>query len=142
MRGTQAHEYDSIVSVLRNISLRREFVVSQELLNETQSASGARVIAYEKAEIRPGFVNDTWILIVSGQAPCLNMKVELTPHIYVSCPEYWAIEVVGTLPSGFCLTAIRPYYETIVLTGITGSKGIEVIGSNRREVIDVSGGCS
>jgi hypothetical protein len=116
--------------------------MSQELLDTTIGSSSTRVIAYEKAEIVPGIAEGTWFLVVSGEAPCVNMKVSLAPRIYVSCPEYWGIEVVGTLPGGFCLTAMRPYSEVIPLGGVTGSKGIEVIGSNQQQTFDVSGGCS
>ena len=112
-----------------------------EALANLGTAQSSRVISYETAEIRPGFVNDTWFLIVSGEAPCLNMSVNLVPLIYISCPEYWGIEVVGTLPGGFCLTAMKPYVVTIPLSGITGSRGIELIGANRQEKFDVTGGC-
>jgi hypothetical protein len=116
--------------------------VSQQILDETIAATSGRVIAYQKANIVPGIVPGTFLLVVSGEARCWNMKVSLTPLIYVTCPDYWGIEVVGTLPGGFCLDAIKPYVLTILLSGITGSKGIEVIGANKRESFDVSGGCS
>jgi len=110
-------------------------------LAEQPAAQSSRLINFEKAEVRPGFVSGTFILIVSGEAPCLNMQVSLVPLIYVRCPEYWGIEVVGTLPDGFCLTAMKPYTVTLQLTGITGSDGIEVIGANKSQKIKVTGGC-
>ncbi len=116
--------------------------MTQELLDTTQQASSGRIISFDDAQVVPGILNGTFFLSVSGQAPCLNMTVSLMPLIYVRCPEYWEIEVVGALPSGFCLEAVRPYVVTIALTGITGSKGIEVLGSNDRRRFDVSGGCS
>lgn len=116
--------------------------MTQELLDSTKPASGGRVIAFEDAQVVPGIVKDTFFLSVSGQAPCLNMMVSLVPLVYVRCPEFWEIEVVGTLPSGFCLTAVRPYVVTIPLMGITGSQGIEVVGSNDRRRFEVLGGCS
>lgn len=115
--------------------------MAQFNLAEQPAAQSSRLINFEKAEVRPGFVSGTWILIVSGEAPCLNMDVSLIPLIYIRCPEFWGIEVVGTLPQGFCLTAMKPYLVTLPLTGITGSQGIEVIGANRSEQIKVSGGC-
>jgi hypothetical protein len=116
--------------------------MSQKLLDTTKSASSSRIIDYDGAEVVPGIVPDTWFLVIRGEAPCLNMEVSLAPLIYVTCPEYWGIEVVGTLAGGFCLDAIKPYVVTIPLSGITGSRGIEVIGTNRSETFDVSGGCS
>jgi len=32
------------------------------------------------------------------------MGVSLVPLIYVKQPEYWGIEVIGTLPGGICLS--------------------------------------
>lgn len=116
--------------------------MSQNLLEETIAASSSRVINYEMAEVVPGIVNGTFFLVVSGQAPCLNMNVALMPLIYIRCPDYWGIEVVGTLPGGFCLTAMRPFTVTIPLAGITGAKGVEVIGASGTEKFEVSGGCS
>ncbi|WP_084718285.1 hypothetical protein [Sphingomonas sanxanigenens] len=116
--------------------------MSQQLLSATKPSESSRVIDYENAEIVAGFVNDTFFLVVSGHAPCLNMDVTLSPLIYVTCPDYWGIEVVGTLKGGFCLTAIRPYTVSIPLAGITGSKGVELIGRSKSEQFDVTGGCS
>ena len=66
------------------------------------------------------------------------MTVRLSPLIYIRQPEYWGIEVVGSLP-GFCLTALAPYTVSIPLAGITGTKGIEVIGANKKQKIVVPG---
>ena len=100
-----------------------------------------RLIAFDDADVRPGFVPRTWFLTVTGEAPCANMEVRLVPLIYVQCPEYWGIEVVGCLPSGVCLRQVVPYRVTIPLNGIIGSRGIEVIGSNKRQEIEVADGC-
>jgi hypothetical protein len=34
-----------------------------------------------------------------------------------------------------------PFTVVIPLAGVTGSKGIEVLGANRNETFEVSGGC-
>ena len=75
-------------------------------------------------------------LVVSGTKHCLNMRVDLIPHHYVDVPEYWGIEVVGCLPTGVCLTAIGPYTATLTNMPV-GTKGIEVIGAQRRQKIDI-----
>ena len=112
-------------------------------ISQLRSASSSKLIAFDQAQVVPGIINDTYFLTVTGEAPCLNMEVALVPMIYIDCPEYWAIEVTGTLKGGICLTAIKPYQVTIPLAGITGSKGVEVVGGNRTEKIDVPGGnCS
>ncbi|HEX9942153.1 MAG TPA: hypothetical protein VGG03_09065 [Thermoanaerobaculia bacterium] len=105
------------------------------------ASQSCRLIDFKKAEVRPGIIPDTWFLIVSGEKPCINMEVSLVPLVYVRCPDYWGIEVVGCLPQGICLPAIGEYVVAIPLAGITGSEGIEVIGANRSEKIRVRGGC-
>jgi hypothetical protein len=88
----------------------------------------ARTIAKFKARARvvPGFVTNTFILIVWGKKPYLNMEVKLVPRVYVQQPDYWGIEVVGCVP-GIALPAIGVYNESLPLDGIQGKKGIEVI---------------
>jgi hypothetical protein len=73
-----------------------------------------------------------YVLVVAGTKPYLNMTVQLIPRVYVRQPEYWGIEVVGCLP-GLGLPALAPYTVSISLNGITGTKGIEVIGATRSE---------
>ncbi|MFC4119120.1 hypothetical protein [Nonomuraea zeae] len=100
-----------------------------------QSAS-VRLIDFEEARVVPGIVPNSFILIVSGTQPYLNMKVSLSPLVYIKQPEYWGIEVVGSLP-GIGLPATAPYTVSLPLDGILGTKGIEVIGANNRKTFDV-----
>lgn len=116
--------------------------MSHEILASTTASSSSRVISFDTAQVVGGFVNDTYFLIVTGEAPCLNMQVDLVPLIYIDCPDFWGIEVVGTLPGGFCLTAMKPFALTIPLNGVIGKSGIEVIGHNKRQTFEVPGGCS
>lgn len=75
--------------------------------------------------------------VVSGETPCANMEVTLSPLIYIQKPDYWGIEVVGHLDSGICLTAIKPYTASIRPAGIIGHKGIEDIGASKKKRIEV-----
>lgn len=77
-----------------------------------------------------------FILRVGGVKPYANMGVELVPVVYIRQPEFWEIEVVGTL-RGFGLPALAPYSVSLPLAGTLGSKGIEVVGATRRERFDV-----
>lgn len=95
-----------------------------------------RVIDFERAEVVGGTVNDTYFLNVSGTKPYTNMDVRLVPLVYVRQPEYWEIEVIGILP-GIGLPAEAPYSVSILLSGITGTKGVEVVGANKREKLNV-----
>jgi hypothetical protein len=106
------------------------------------AAESHRRLEFESVEITPGFIPGTFFLTVTGTRPCSNMRVTLSPRIYIRCPEYWGIEVVGHLPTGICLERTTPYSETIPLSGITGSVGIEVIGATRTEEHRVPGGCT
>lgn len=95
-----------------------------------------RLLNFDRAEVRPGFIPNTYFLVVSGTKPYLNMLVHLSPLIYIRKPEYWGIEVIGTL-SGIGLPATAPYHVFIPLDGITGTKGVEVIGATKRKKINV-----
>jgi hypothetical protein len=99
-------------------------------------AQSVRVISFKTAKVIPAFIPGTYVLIVTGTKPYLNMTVELSPLIYIRRPDYWGIEVVGSLP-GIGLPATAPYHVALPLDGIIGTKGIEVIGSNRRQKFDV-----
>jgi hypothetical protein len=106
------------------------------LFQDAPKSESARLIDFKEAEIRPGFVNDTYFLIVTGTKPYLNMEVRLMPLVYVQQPDYWGIEVVGTLP-GFGLPAEAEYTVSISIDGIRGKKGVEVIGATERKSLDV-----
>lgn len=105
------------------------------------ASKNCRLIDFDKVEVVPGFFPGTFFLIVSGQKPCINMEVSLVPVVYIRCPEYWQIEVIGCLPHGICLERIGPYSVAIPLAGITGSIGIEVVGAHKSEKVKVAGGC-
>jgi hypothetical protein len=99
--------------------------------------SSCRSIDFEAAEVRPGIVSGTYILIVRGTKPYLNMEVNLIPLVYIRQPEYWGIEVTGCLPGGIGLPATAPYIASLPLNGTIGTQGIEVIGATRTEKICV-----
>lgn len=103
------------------------------LFTDFPQAESSKRIDFTDVDVRPGIVNDTWILIVSGTKPFINMEIQLLPRVYVRQPEYWGIEVVGTLPGGIGLPATAPYSVPIPLAGIIGTDGIEVIGATRNE---------
>jgi hypothetical protein len=100
------------------------------------ASASVRLVNFTRAKVVPGFVSGTFILIVSGTKPYLNMTVELSPLIYIRRPDYWGIEVVGSL-HGIGLPTTSPYTVFIPLDGITGTKGVEVIGANKKQKIKV-----
>ena len=89
------------------------------------------------SQVVPGIVNNTYILVVSGKKPFLNMSVSLRALTYTRQPDYWGIEVLGYI-TGIRLPAIGTYHEFLPLDSIRGTKGIEVIWSGgETEKIDV-----
>jgi hypothetical protein len=100
-------------------------------------ASAFRLIDFSYADVvilesfPPQFV-----LRVSGTKPYANMTVQLVPLVYVQQPEYWEIEVVGSL-SGIGLPAEQPYEVSLAITSFLGTAGVEVVGASRRQKIDV-----
>ena len=110
---------------------------------EFEAAQSIRRIPFKTAKVVPGIVSGTHILIVSGETACVNMRVRLSPLIYIRCPEYWGIEVLGELKGGRCIVGIvpTPFTVSMQLTGVVGSKGIEVLGAGKPKRIKVAGGC-
>lgn len=98
--------------------------------------ASVRLIDFDDAKVVPGIVPETFILIVNGVKPYLNMDVKLVPLVYLKQPDYWGIEVIGML-NGFGLPAEAPYIESIPLDGIRGTMGIEVIGARKKQKLKV-----
>ncbi|MEV6973099.1 hypothetical protein [Kitasatospora sp. NPDC093806] len=107
-----------------------------ENYTDRPTSESVRIIDYEEARVVPGIVPETFILVVRGTLPYLNMTVRLSPLVYIRRPEYWGIEVIGSL-HGLGLTATAPYTVSLPLDGVLGTRGIEVIGANRTEQIAV-----
>lgn len=98
-----------------------------EALKTVESFRG---LDFDDARVVPGFVTGTYILIVSGEKPYLNMNVKLVPRIYVRQPEYWGFDIVGSIPGGIGLPAFGRYTAHKDLSGVTGTKGVEVFGTD------------
>lgn len=101
-------------------------------------AGSYRLLDFEWAEVvtlesfPPQF-----LLRVGGIKPYANMSVDLSPLVHIGQPEYWGIEVVGRLRGGILLPAEVPYEVSLPLSGIMGSRGVEVIGATRSEKIEI-----
>lgn len=101
------------------------------------SPQSCRVIDFDSAQVITLRTQPPQhVLIVRGEAPYLNMNVFLSPLVYIQQPEYWGIEVVGCLPE-VGLPTVTPYVTRLDLNGTIGTCGIEVIGANRSEKIDI-----
>jgi hypothetical protein len=101
-------------------------------------ADSQRLIDFDQAQIlTKGGLPPVFLLKVAGTKPFLNMEVELVPLVFVQQPEFWDIEVVGRLPGGIGLPPSAPYDVFLPLSGIIGSRGIEVKGATRSKKIEV-----
>jgi hypothetical protein len=102
-------------------------------------AQSCRLIDFERADVVSLMIYPPPppTLVVAGRKPWANMTVSLNPLRYVKQPEYWGIEVVGCMPP-IGQPAIIPYVVELVLAGITGTRGIEVIGATHTEKIELT----
>jgi hypothetical protein len=107
--------------------------------NDLPKAGSCRLIDFERAKVLALKTTDPpqYFLVVLGTKPFPNMEVSLVPRTYVQQPEYWGIEVVGLLPGGGGPDPTAPYVAAIPLAGITGTKGIEVIGARHSETREI-----
>jgi hypothetical protein len=99
-------------------------------------STSCRLIGFRTARVVPGIVPKTYFLIVEGTKPMATMKVELHPLIYIRQPEYWGIEVVGC-QNGIGLPTTTPYYLSLDITHLLGTRGIEVIGASGKKQFNV-----
>jgi hypothetical protein len=84
-----------------------------------------------QGKLVPGFINDTWIVIVAGKKLYLGTTVALDPLTYVRQPEYWEIEV-KECSDGITIPLISPYVASRDVTATMGTKGIELVFANER----------
>jgi hypothetical protein len=104
-----------------------------------------RIIEFEKAELRRLPFQDGVYLWVKGRMPASGFDARLSPRFYSNGrPDYWGIEVAAfasvdpdndTGDAGDSLN----FERSVPLTGITGTRGIAVIGANQVQRIDIDG---
>ena len=108
----------------------------QNVAPDDVSEKYCELVSLSSADVSAGIVNDTWFAFASGEAPCQNMNVQLSPLIYIEKPEYWGIQVIGCVGE-ICLPATKPYQVWLNVTDFRGHKGIEIIGSNQSIKLDI-----
>lgn len=120
-------------------------------MNSSQSGSlssvpNGRIIDFEKAELRRLPFQDSLYLWVKGRITETGHDVKLAPRLYRDRPDYWGIEVaVVKLPhpandpgDGDEQEQAFDFERSIPLTGVTGHKGISVIGANQVKQIEIT----
>jgi hypothetical protein len=105
-----------------------------------------QVISFEKAELRRLPFQDSLYLWVKGRMPATGFDPRLAPRIYSNGrPDYWGIEVAAFASINAANDADDAgdslmFERSVPLTGITGTRGVTVIGSNQVQRIDIDGG--
>jgi heat shock protein HslJ len=77
-------------------------------------------------------------LVVTGAKTGLQ-TVELAPRTYVQQPEYWGFEIRACPAAGPPPADPGPYEAAYFFTGSLGTKGIEIVGVNHSQRIDLPG---
>ena len=113
------------------------------------SVPNGRIIDFETAELRKLPFQDSLYLWVRGHLPGIGFEARLAPRIYHDRPDYWGIEVavihtpavMNPVPANDVDDAERGlvFERSVPLTGITGVRGITVIGANQVKRIEITG---
>lgn len=119
--------------------------MSSTLRGSLSTVPQGQIIDFEKAELRRLPFQNSLFLWVKGHLPGTGFDARLAPRIYkAGRPEYWAVDVAAFSR----LAAANDRDETsddlsfersVSLNGITGTKGIRVIGANRTQQIEIDG---
>ena len=109
-----------------------------------------QIIDFEKAELRRLPFQDSLYLWVKGRFAASGFDVRLAPRIYKNGrPDYWAIDVAAftrlvaandvAANDHDDLSDKLTFERSVPLIGITGTKGVRVIGANRSQQIEIDG---
>ena len=108
------------------------------------SVPNGRIIDFDVAELRKLPFQDSLYLWVRGTLPESGYEARLAPRVYQYRPDYWGIEVAVVTQRkaandvGIGEVSLE-FERSVPLTGITGVKGIAVIGANQVKRIEISG---
>ena len=113
------------------------------------SVPNGRIIDFEVAELRKLPFQDSLYLWVRGSLPETGFEARLAPRIYHDRPDYWGIEVAvihaphiaNPVPANDVGSVDEPlvFERSVPLIGITGVRGIAVIGANQVKRIEITG---
>ncbi len=112
------------------------------------SVPNGQIIAFEEAELRRVPFQESLYLWVKGTLPASNIEVRLAPRVYHGRPDYWGIEVAATMMPDFAASGASDdlaqrddllFERFVPLNGITGFRGITVIGANKVQRIEIDG---
>jgi hypothetical protein len=103
-----------------------------------------QIIDFVRAELRHVPSHDHLHLWVKGRLPMGGLAARLAPRIYFGRPDYWGIEVAAVTSPANAQDAGRAgdgldFECSVPLIGITGTRGITVIGANQIKRIEIAG---
>jgi hypothetical protein len=126
-----------------------EKMMSGTLSGSLSTVPQGQIIDFEKAELRRMPFQDSLYLWVKGRLPAQGYDARLAPRIYNNGrPDYWVIEVAAfsSLAAANDAGGVSSLSEeslsferSVPLTGITGTRGVTVIGANHTQRIDIDG---
>ena len=119
--------------------------MSGSVSGSLSSAPNGKIIDVDRAELRRVPFQDSLYLWVSAKMPDTRLELRLAPRIYHDRPDYWGIEVVAVAPvradndvgEASDLAVVE---RSVPLTGIIGTRGINVIGANQTHQIEIDDG--
>ena len=108
------------------------------------SVSSGRMIDFDEAEVRMSPMLGELHLWVKGRKPPLGFEVRLAPRMYHERPDYWDIEVSVTellvqANNKEQAEVSLNFERSVPLSGVTGVRGITVVGANQNKRIEISG---
>lgn len=98
--------------------------------DSTPPSSNWVPVDFDKAELQPGSVPGSLVLVVSGNTSSSSSRgcpVKLVPATYVTQPDYWRVEVLWDRAHAIFQSEC-PFSVFMPLDGIRGRLGIELIG--------------
>ncbi len=75
------------------------------------------------------------VIVVKGETPSCSSfgnPVKLEPAAYVVKPDYWRIELLWDRAEAIFQT-VEPFEARLNLQGVSGTKGVEIVGRSRAE---------
>ena len=119
--------------------------MSGTLSGSLSTVPQGQIIDFERAELRRMPFQDSLYLWVKGRLPAQGFDARLAPRIYNSGrPDYWAIDVAA-FNSLIAANDVGDqddsllFERSVALTGITGTKGVTVIGASHSQRIEIDG---
>lgn len=106
--------------------------MSEDEFGRLPVAQTWRRVDFDRVAIEAATLDHSAVVVVGGIKHWLNLRTELVPRCYQTRPEFWGIEVVGSLP-GYGIPGFVDYNIVLPLDGIGGTQGIEIIGATKSE---------